>query len=383
MGPDGRDAEGMGKDRIGFGLIGVGRQADWAHARAIRHSGVASVEAICDADEDLLRRRAAEYGLPPERCYTRFQDLIACPAVDAVVIATPNHVHAPAAIAAAQAGKHVLCEKPLAMHTEEALAMLEAVRRAGVRHMTAFTYRFVPAMRYLRHLVAQGRLGTVRIVRSRRLMDWSDESLGWRQVKAMAASGDLGDMASHRVDYAQSILGPVRRVHGLTRIFVRERRLPGGGVHIAEVDDWCAFLAEFEGDAVGVFESTKLARGYGRGDQGTDDFEVNGATASAYYRLRTPHTLEVGEAGGTLTPVEVPAEFRAPIGADLEPRVAPLSADPSLAFRENQMYEFLHAIRTGREASPSFLDGARVVAVIDAVLRSHETGRAVDVEQIA
>jgi predicted dehydrogenase len=360
---------------VGCGLIGVGRQADWAHARAIRHSGIARLEAICDADEGLLRRRAGEYGLPAERCFTRYQDLLDCPAVEAVVIATPNDVHAPAAIAAAAAGKHVLCEKPLGLCLEEAAAMLEAVRRAGVRHMTAFTYRFVPAMRYLRHLVAADRFGPVRALRSRRLMDWPDESLGWRQHRATAGSGDLGDMASHRVDYAQSMLGPVRRVQGLTRTFVPERRLPGGGVDPADVDDWCAFLAEFAGGRVGVFESTKLARGYGRGDEGTDDFELNGA--SAFYRLSAPHALQLGEAGGHLEAVPVPDAFRAPIGAG-----APLSADPSLAFRENQMYEFLDGVRTGRPCSPDFLDGARVVAVVDAVLRSAAAGRAVDVEQV-
>lgn len=365
-------------DRIGFGLIGAGRQADRAHARAIVHSGLGTIEAVCDADEALARRRAEQYGLPPERCFTRYQDLLECSAVVAVTIGTPNHVHAPAAIAAATSGKHVFCEKPIAMDTEEALRMLEAVRRARVRHMTAFTYRFVPAMRYLRHVVAAGHLGTPRILRSRRLMDWPDESLGWRQIKSQAASGDLGDMASHRVDYAQSMFGPVRAVQGLTRIFVPERRLPDGRMHAAEVDDWCAFIAEFDRGVVGVFESTKLARGYGQGDHGTDDFEIHGAGGSAFYRLRDPHVLELGAAGGILAPVEVPVEFRAPVGTG----VPPLSAEPSLAFRENQMYEFIDAVRTGRDCSPNFLDGARVVAVVDAVLRSATERRTVDVQRV-
>jgi len=364
---------------IGFGLIGVGQQADWAHARAIVHSGQGRIEAVCDADATLVRKRAEQYGLPQDRAFTRYEDLLECPAVTAVTIGTPNHVHAPAAIAAAEAGKHVLCEKPIALHTEEALRMLEAVRKAKVRHMNAFTYRFVPAMRYLRHIVAAGRLGTPRILRSRRLMDWPDHSLGWRQIKAQAASGDLGDMASHRVDYAQSMFGPVRTVQGLTRMYVAERSLPDGRRHAAEVDDWCAFIAEFGSNIVGVFESTKLARGYGKGDAGTDDFELNGADGSAFYRLKQPHTLDIGKAGGTLAPTEVPAEFRAPIGTG----VAPLSADPSLAFRENQMYEFIDAIRTGRDCSPSFLDGARVIAVVDAVLRSVAERRTVDVQQIS
>jgi predicted dehydrogenase len=369
---------GWAVEAVRVGLVGVGRQSDWAHAGAIRHSGVAQIGAICDTDEDRLRDRGDAYGVPPARRYPRWQDLVACPDLDAVVIATPNALHAPVAVAAAEAGLHVLCEKPLALNTELALSMLEAARRHRVRHMTAFTYRFVPSMRYLRHLAAAGRFGDPRIVRSRRLMDFPDTSLGWRQERGQAGSGDLGDMASHRIDQAQAMLGPVRRVQGLTRIFVPERRRPDGGTHRAEVDDWCAFLAEFAGSAVGVFESTKVARGYEIHDRGTDDFELNGASGSGYYRLRTPYTLEIGDTHGSMVPTEVPAEFRAPIGHG----VRALPADASLAFRYNQMYAFLDAVRTGAECAPSFLDGARVMAVCDAVLRSQAEGRAVDVQAV-
>lgn len=363
---------------IGIGIIGAGRQADWAHAGGIRRSGLARIAAVCDADEALARRRASAYGLPPERCFTRYEDLIACPDVVAVTIGTPNDRHAPIAICAAEAGKHILCEKPLAVDLEAALGMLAAVRRHGVRHMTAFTYRFVPSMRYLRHLVGAGELGAVRAVRSRRLMDFPDESLGWRQVRAHAGSGELGDMASHRVDFAQSILGPIRRVQGLTRCFVPVRRRADGSEQVAEVEDWAAFIAEFEGGAVGVFESSKVCRGYQTGDAGVDHFEVNGARGSAIYRLATPDALELGEMGGAMARVDVPPAFRAPIGDG-----APLSAeDPSLSFRENQMYEFIDAIRRGRDCSPDFLDGARVTAVVDAVLRSAVDGRAQDVAQV-
>ncbi len=362
---------------VSFGLIGVGRQARWAHGRAILHSGLGRIVAVCDADEDLARRQAAEYGLPAERAFSRYQDLLDCSEVEAVTIGTPNDLHAAIVIAAAQAGKHVLCEKPIALDTAEALAMLEAVRRAGVRHMTAFTYRFVPAMRYLRAVVQAGELGTLRMVRSRRLMDWPDTDLGWRQVRARAGSGDLGDMASHRIDFAQSVMGPVRRVQGVLRTFVPQRVGPDGHSASADVDDWCAFIAEFEGGSVGVFESTKLARGYGMGDQGVDAFEIHGSEASARYHLATPHSLEIGDSGGTMCTVPVPDSFRAPIGAG-----APLSLDPGEAFRENQMYEFIDAIRMGRECSPSLLDGVRVTAAVDAVLRSAQSGCAVDVPVI-
>src|SRR6185503_19036510 len=120
--------------------------------------------------------------------------------VQAVIIATPNFTHAPIAKAAIAAGKHVLCEKPLAMNYPEAREIAEAAERAGIRHMTAFTYRFVPAMRYLAHLTKSGALGRPYHYRSCRLQDWGNRPLGWRQVSKLAGSGELGDMLSHRID---------------------------------------------------------------------------------------------------------------------------------------------------------------------------------------
>ena len=368
-------------ERIGFGLIGLGRQSDLVHARALRRSGVARIAAVCDADAELVALRSRQYagGDGPVPGYTRYADLLERADVQAVVIATPNVLHPEIAEAAAAAGKHILCEKPLALSTEDALRMLEAARRHDVRHMTAFTYRFVPAMRYLRHLVSTGGLGTVRMVRSRRLMDWPDADLGWRQVRSLAGSGELGDMASHRFDHAQAMLGPIVRVQGLTRCFVPERRASDGGVRPADVEDWAACLAEFAGGATGVFESSKLCRGYGRGDAGVDDFEVNGDGGSAFFRLGTPLQLSVGRPGGTMETVPVPEAFSASVAAGLATVAAD---DPGAAFRDNQMYAFIDAIRSGRDCSPNFLDGARVMAVIEAVQRSAAGGRAVDVVQV-
>ena len=367
-------------ERIGFGLIGLGRQSDQVHARALRRCGAARIVAVCDADADLVALRARQYaeGGDPLPGYTRYADLLARADVQAVVIATPNVLHPEIAEAAAAAGKHILCEKPLALTTEAALRMLEAARRHKVRHMTAFTYRFVPAMRYLRHLVAAGDFGTVRMVRSRRLMDWPDGDLGWRQVRALAGSGELGDMASHRFDHAQAMLGPIMRVQGLTRCFVPERRAADGTMRPADVEDWAACLAEFAGGATGVFESSKLCRGYGRGDQGVDDFEVNGDRGSAFFRLGTPLGLSLGRPDGTMATVPVPEAFAAPVA----PGLAPLAEDPGATFRDNQMFAFIDAIRSGRDCSPDFLDGARVMAVIEAIQRSAATGRAVDVVQV-
>ena len=143
---------------------------------------------------------------------TRYEEIVRRDDVHAVIIATPNFTHAPIALAAIAHGKHVLCEKPLALNAADARAMAEAADRAGVRHMTAFTYRFVPAMRYLRHLVQRGDLGQPYHYRSCRLQDWGTRNLGWRQVKKLAGTGELGDMLSHRIDFAHLLVGPMQRL---------------------------------------------------------------------------------------------------------------------------------------------------------------------------
>ena len=133
---------------------------------------------------------------------TDYNELVQRDDIHAVIIATPNFTHAPMAIAAMQNGKHVLCEKPLGMDQAETLDMLRCARENDVRHMTAFTYRFVPAMRYMKHLVDTGGIGQPYHIRTCRLQDWGDRNIGWRQLK-MAGSGELGDMLSHRLDYAR------------------------------------------------------------------------------------------------------------------------------------------------------------------------------------
>ena len=158
----------------------------------------------------------------------RRDELCQSDAIDAVVIATPNFTHKPIAVAAAKAGKHVMCEKPLGLNAGEVRAMYEAARDAGVVHMTAFTYRFAPSMRYLRSLVKSGALGTPRHFRSQRFLDWPETSWGWRQYKARAGAGDLFDMTIHRIDFAIDLLGPIAQVCGAVARFAPRDQTPDG-----------------------------------------------------------------------------------------------------------------------------------------------------------
>jgi predicted dehydrogenase len=288
--------------------------------------------------------------------------------VDAVIIATPNFTHRPIATAAAEAGKHVMCEKPLGLNADEVRAMYEAARDAGVVHMTAFTYRFAPAMRYLRHLVKSGALGTPRHFRSQRFLDWPETSWGWRQYKDKAGAGDLYDMTIHRIDFAIDLLGPIARVCGaVARFAPRERTVDGKPCPPSEVDDWSCLIGEFQQGATGVWEGTTLAKGYGRDGFGHEWAEINGSEASAVYRLHEPNTILLGKSGSDLAPVPVPAEFLKPAGSPRDPA----HGKPATVFRYDLVWEFVSAIVEGREAVPSFLDGLNAQIVADAVIESH------------
>jgi predicted dehydrogenase len=351
-------------DTIGVGIIGSGGIALANHLPGFALCPGARVVALCDSDAAVLERARAQTGIAA--VHADYRELIDRADVDAVVIATPNHVHAPIAKAAVAAGKHVLCEKPLALTHQEALEMLRAAESAGVRHMTAFTYRFVPAMVYVAHLAASGVLGRIYHVRVQRFQDWGHRALGWRQVQALAGSGELGDMLSHRIDFALLLAGPIARVVAQTRRFIDDR-----DGQPSDLEDWVGVLADFESGASGVFESTKLATGRGEGGKSLDYCEINGSAKTLVYRLENPLEIEMGDAGGAgLRRVPVPEEFLKWPGSTRDPK----EGDPLVTFRYDQNAEFVTAIREGRPCRPSFRDGVRAQAVMDAALASARDG---------
>jgi predicted dehydrogenase len=258
----------------------------------------------------------------------------------------------------------VLCEKPIAMSYAEAKQMADAADAAGVRHMTAFTYRFVPAMRYLGHLIARGDLCVPYHFRSCRLQDWGTRNLGWRQVRALAGTGELGDMLSHRIDFAQHLVGPMRRLVANTKRLVDSRE-----GHPSDLEDWVAILAEFEGGASGVLESSKLASGRNESWRSLDYVELNGSAGTFEFTTGKWNELQHGKLGGPgLAPLAVPPEFWTWPGSPRDPR----AGDPLVTFRYDQAFEFIDAIRAQRPCVPSFHDGARTQAVMDAAVRSAE-----------
>ncbi|HEX4000671.1 MAG TPA: Gfo/Idh/MocA family oxidoreductase [Pirellulales bacterium] len=359
---------------VRIALIGAGKVSDYHHVPAIRLDNRARLVAACDADPGLLQRRRAEWGL--KQTTTDFRELCADPEIDALVIATPNFTHCEIATVAAQAGKHLMCEKPLGLNAGEVSRMYQAADAAGIVHMTAFTYRFAPAMRYLKHLVASGALGQPRHFRSQRFLDWPETSWGWRQYRAQAGAGDLFDMTIHRIDLAIDLMGPLRQICGaVARFAPRTQTVDGKACPPSDVDDWSALLGEFASGATGVWEGTTLAKGYERSGFGHEWAEINGSEGSAVYQLHLPNTILIGRTGHDLAPVEVPLEFLKPAESPRDPR----DGNPATVFRYDLMWEFVSAIVERREAAPSFLDGLNAQIVADAVLRSHEERRWVEI----
>ena len=357
---------------IGVAIIGSGQIALANHLPGFAICPDTRVVALCDSNPAVLDKAGRQTGITAT--YLDYHEALARSDVAAVVIATPNFLHAPIAMAAIASGKHVLCEKPIAMNTEEALRMYHAAERAGVRHMTAFTYRFVPAMRYMDHLVHSGAVGRPYHFRAQRFQDWDARNLGWRQVRKLAGTGELGDMLSHRIDYGHLLIGSVRRLVADLRQFVDVR-----GGQPSDLDDWAAILAGYEQDVTGVLESTKLATGRGEGHHGQDVCEVNGSEGTIVYTTQKPLELRIGKPGAKdLEIVAVPQEFWIWPGSPRDPK----AGDPLVTFRYDQDFEFIDAIRHGRPCRPSFLDGARTQAVMDAALRSAEQRAWVDVPEV-
>ena len=244
--------------QVGVAIIGAGGISLQNHLPGLALCPEARVVALCDTNAAVLEKARQQTGVAA--ISVDYQEIVKLDEVHAVIIATPNVSHEPIALAAIAHGKHVLCEKPLGMNYAQCMGMYQAAEKAGVRHMTAFTYRFVPAMRYLAHLVERGDLGQPYHFRSCRLQDWGTRGLGWRQVAKLAGSGELGDMLSHRIDYAHMLLGKMKRLVADTRLIhpVRDGQL-------SDLEDWVGILAEFKNSASGLLESSKVATGRGEG----------------------------------------------------------------------------------------------------------------------
>jgi len=360
-------------NKIGIAIIGTGGITLQNHLPGLALCPEVTVTALCDSNEDTLNK--AKKLCPSAATHTIYRQAVTRDDVHAVIIATPNFLHAPIAHAAIAAGKHVFCEKPIAMNFNEARDMYRAAERAGVRHMTAFTYRFVPAMRYMRQLVQAGEIGAPWHFRSCRLQDWGTRAIGWRQTAKLAGSGELGDMLSHRIDYAHSILGTMDRIVAHTQ---RIHNVRDGQEN--DLEDWVCIIGDFTNGAVGVLESSKMATGRGEGAHSQDYVEINGSEGTIVFQLETPMQLQIAKKGETkLRTIQVPDEYLKIPGSVRNPH----QGDPLFTFRYDQNWEFIDAIRNNRPCRPSFKDGALAQGVMDAALMSVREKRWIEISNLS
>lgn len=375
----------MAKKPVRIGMIGY-KFMGKAHSHAYRDlpfyfdtETVPVMQAIAGRDPNATKTAAEKMGWASYE--TDWRRLLARDDIDAIDICTPNDSHAEIAIAAAKAGKHILCEKPLAMNKEEALRVFEAVKQAGVVHMVCHNYRFAPAVRFAKQLIQQGRLGHIYHFRASYLQDWiMDPSfpLVWRLRKQVCGSGTHGDLMAHSIDLARYLVGEFAEVSGMMETFIKERPLGemSGGLSaqtdgdargIVDVDDAVAFLARFHDGAVGVFEATR----FGKGNRNGNRFEINGSKGSLRWNMEQMNQLELylddDEAGiqGFRT-ISCTEEVHPYAGA-YWPAGHIIGYEHTFI---NLVYEFMQGITGGASPAPSFEDGYRNQLVLDAVEQS-------------
>ncbi len=285
---------------LNIGLVGYGFMGR-AHSNAFRKAPnffdleyEPVLKAVCARDASKARAFAKRWGY--QSVETDWKKLVARKDIDLVDIACPNDMHKDIAIAAAKAGKMVLCEKPLSMNTAEGATMVQAVEKAGVPNMVWYNYRRVPAVTLAKELIEEGRLGRIFHYRAKFLQDWTiskDLPQGgaglWRLDAKVAGSGVTGDLLAHCIDTALWLNGPISKVNAMTETFIKERKHNlTGKVEKVGIDDACAFLARFKNGSLATFESTRYARGH----KALYTFEINGEHASIFWDLHDLHRLQ-------------------------------------------------------------------------------------------
>ncbi|GAA4839614.1 Gfo/Idh/MocA family oxidoreductase [Luteimicrobium xylanilyticum] len=378
---------------IGHGFMGAAHSQAWRTAPRFFPLAVEPEMSVI-VGRDGPRTEAARERFGWKRAETDWQAVLADPAIDVVDICSPGSSHAEIAIAALEAGKHVLCEKPLANSVEEAAEMTEAAVAAakrGVRSMVGFSYRRVPAIGLARSLVRAGRIGQVRQARALYLQDWlADENgpMTWRLDRSLAGSGSLGDIGAHAIDLVEHITGAsLTSVSGTLETFVRERPLLADGVGLSgtassergqvTVDDAAWFLGRLAGGAadgaVGSFEATRYATGRKNGltielsgSRGAIAFNLESMNELAFYDAAAP----AGEQGFGRILVTEPEH---PYMANWWPTGHTIGYEHLFS---HEVKDFVDAVTSGVDPEPSFTEGLHVQRVLDAVERSAADGSA-------
>lgn len=337
---------------------------------------------LADITEEAAKDASLRLGF--ESYTSNWKDIVDDPNIDIIDIVTPNNAHADIAIAAAEKGKHIMCEKPLARNGEEAKKMYDAVLKNGVKNMVAFNYRRTPAVALAKKYIEEGSIGKILNFRGTYLQDWSADPsspLSWRFQKDIAGSGALGDIGAHVIDMARYLVGEFDEVNAGLNTYIKERPVQSGSVdnlgnvkldsdvkkEKVDVDDEALFMINFKSGAVGSIEATR--NGWGRNNFIT--FEIHGEKGSIYFNYERRDELQVcfasdpGDRRGYRTIYTGSAH---PYGENLWPIPA-----LGIGYGETKIiecYDFIKSIVEDTEVSPNFEDGYKIAVICDAIIES-------------
>ncbi len=369
----------MAKKKLNVGLIGygfMGRTHSNAYCKVnnffdLPYEPVRKV--ICGLEEKEAQAFAEQWGY--ESYTTDWKSVIAAADIDLVDICVPNNVHAEIAIAAAEAGKAIICEKPLALDGVQAKTMVDAVEKAGVANLVSFNYRRVPAVTLAKQLIDEGRLGRIFHYRANFLQDWTistDVPQGgmatWRLDVKAAGSGVTGDLLAHCADTAMWHNGPIDTVCAMTETFVKERKhVETGKMEKVGIDDACTFMCRFDNGSLGNFESTRYARGH----KALYTFEINGEKASIAWDLHDLHRLSYFDHADE----SIVRGWRSVHVTDGDMPYMDKWWVPGLQIGYehtfvHQIADFLEGLAKGKPASPTFKEALATQYLCDAVLKS-------------
>ncbi|MHB1314569.1 MAG: Gfo/Idh/MocA family protein [Christensenellales bacterium] len=342
--------------------------------------GIPVRKTICEVNDQLAKNAKERYGY--EKYTTNWMDIINDSNIDIVDICTPNNTHAEIAIAAAKAGKHVLCEKPIARTTEEAIAMMEAAEKAGIKNQLAFNYRRLPAVVRAKQFIEEGAIGEIMTYRGTYLSGKDASTpIAWRNLKEMAGYGSLGDIGTHAIDIARYLVGDFGSVNGLLRKFVPERPAYVGAEEMRQVetDDETCFTIQFKNGAIGTIETSS---GNSWGHYNGLTFEIYGRRGSIYFNYEHRDELKICF-------VDDPKDRRGfrtiSVGGAAHPydgHVIWPTPGMGIGYAELKIiecYDFIKAIKEDTKAVPSFHDGYEISVICDAIVESNKTSKWVDI----
>jgi len=385
-----RDSGELRVGMVGYAFMGAAHSQAWRTVnRVFDLPARVRMVAVCGRDAEKVSAAAGRLGW--DEAVTDWRALIARDDIDLIDICTPGDSHAEIAIAALAAGKHVLCEKPLANTVAEAEAMTaaaQAARANGARAMCGYNYRRVPAVSLMAQLVAAGRIGTIRHVRAAYLQDWIVDPqfpLVWRLRREIAGSGALGDIGAHIVDLTQFVTGQrITGVNAMTETFIAERPLPAGSSGLSAttddggavtgavtVDDAALFLARLDGGAVATYEASRFATGRKNGLT----VEINGSRGSVVFDLERLNELQFYDA---TVPTAEQGFRRILVTEAAHPYMSAWWPPGHIIGYEHsfthQARDLIEAVATGTDPRPSFEDALQVQRVLDAVEQSAKSG---------